>query len=203
MLVTLSTLLNDLNIAPNSEEADRAERSLEAATDWVEKYLDRPIQYEEGREEKVQGYGWPEINLRLFPIDSVEKVEVDGSEETEFEVYSDKGTLYLESGWPPARVNRGKYTQYGAARSGRRNVTVTYSGGYVTPGQADGEFSNKETTLPGDIQEAALLVASTMYQQAGSHGRVRRGHVLRAGTWFEQEEYQATIEGLIGHYRDL
>lgn len=204
MLATLQTLLNNLRITPTeTEKIDLAKADLEAASDWVKKYLDRGIEYTEGIEESVRAYGWPKLLLGHYPIIQINEVKVDGKPVEDFTVLKDKGILYRAAGWPPSTTAfPTKYSRDSVPGTEDYNVTVNYDAGYVTKPQAEDDPS-LTPNLPGDLERCVLFVAATFYRQHGADMRVRRSHLLKSGTWYATEEFRSNVQMMIGHYRRL
>lgn len=82
---------------------------------------------------------------------------------------ADGGLVYrLESAWPDtARVGGLVTTTVDLRQGNPEALAVTYTGGYVTPGQVALDASVGPVTLPPDVEEAAILEACALYRGRG------------------------------------
>ena len=206
VLSTKEKILRDLRISESDvDRIEQAEDALKAASDWIEKYLDRQLPYDPEFKQVLEGHGFPELILSRYPISEIHSIEVDGEsvDPDEYIVRPEKGMVYRRRGWPPSmQYDRRDYIRTGRGGTEAPLIEVVYSGGYVTPQQAIDD-QTLERSLPSDIEKAALFVASTMFRSMGDDMRVRRAHNLRTGTWYSDEEFKATVDSWIGHHRSL
>ncbi|MCY0997931.1 hypothetical protein OWM54_12405 [Myxococcus sp. MISCRS1] len=79
------------------------------------------------------------------------------------------GLLYRLSGvWPETAHASGLITLTVDSRQGHPGaLAVTYTGGYMTPGQVAGDASLGPVTLPAEVEEAAILEACALYRGRG------------------------------------
>lgn len=79
------------------------------------------------------------------------------------------GLLYRLAGlWPVTARVGGLVTLTVEMRQGRPDaLAVTYTGGYVTPGQVALDASQGPVTLPAEVEEAAILEACALYRGRG------------------------------------
>lgn len=190
-LTTVDALAGDLGISsPDSDTTAVLERLIESASRAIEQYVGRTLYYEAGIEERAGVVGRTKtLLLERRPIVSITSIEWDpdgdGSGATTVpatsyrigdaeagEVIRDEGTWQryaLGAGVRPDPIRGSDIELY----------TVTYTGGWVTPQQAadDGSLTRE---LPYDIEQAALLVASSMYRARGRDRAVKSRKTLGA-----------------------
>ncbi|MGG0756261.1 head-tail connector protein [Brevibacillus laterosporus] len=97
--------------------------------------------------ERMSGYSSRYLNLRNYPIHQIEEVRAD-------QILGDyeeigEGRLFRAKGWP----------------IGEQNISVTYIGGYILPGEATGE---EPYTLPESIELACLLYIQMIGRNPGA-----------------------------------
>jgi hypothetical protein len=82
---------------------------------------------------------------------------------------ADGGLVYrLEDAWPDTARVGGLVTTTVELRQGSpASLAVTYTGGYVTPGQVALAPAAGPVTLPADVEEAAILEACALYRGRG------------------------------------
>lgn len=124
----------------------RGEFAVRAAEDAVAGVLDRTITLVEDDEVTLDGTGTSSLLLQELPVIDVSLVTESGSVLTEDVDYvvGEHGILYRV---PPS-----------VWRKGVRNVGVTYSHGYSTIGDDDGN------EMPMVVREAALSYAKEIYE---------------------------------------
>ncbi|WP_088832631.1 phage gp6-like head-tail connector protein [Paenibacillus tyrfis] len=113
---------------------------LLAASQAIESFCKRSFRKQQYTE-RLSGYKSDYINLRNFPVASVESLTGPTGEITDYEILSE-GRLYRSSGWP----------------IGKHNIQVAYTGGYVLPGDTT---PDNPRTLPESIELACLFLAKT------------------------------------------
>lgn len=152
-LTTIDALKAELAIPANEMPGDSVlARAINAASDAIRQYCGRDFARRKTIEHKT-GRGTPSLLLLLSPVVSVEMVSIQDEEIDPEELIIDKnaGVLTLKCGvWP---------------ESDRPNVSVAYTGGWVTPAQAENE--GLERDLPHDIEEACLIIAANRLQARG------------------------------------
>ncbi|WP_163854623.1 phage gp6-like head-tail connector protein [Paenibacillus elgii] len=141
MLTTLERLKGLLQI-PKEEHGQDDELSLHlmVASQAIESFCKRSFR-KQRYTERMSGYKSDYINLRNFPVERVDSLTGPTGEITDYEILSE-GRLYRSSGWP----------------IGKHNIQVTYTGGYVLPGDAT---PDNPRTLPESIELACLFLAKT------------------------------------------
>lgn len=152
-LTTIETLKAELSIPANEMPDDSVlARAINAASDAIRQYCGRDFARTKTTEHQI-GRGTPSLLLLLSPIVSVEMVSIQDEEIDPEELIIDKnaGVLTLKRGvWPECD---------------RSNITVAYTGGWLTPAQA--MDSVLERDLPHDIEEACLIIAANRLQARG------------------------------------
>ncbi|MHA6481067.1 head-tail connector protein [Paenibacillus sp. strain BS8-2] len=140
MLATLERLKG---IMPEMEgNEDLLTLQIAAASASIEQYCKRSFRKQEYAE-RISGYASSKyINLRNYPVHEIKGINVEGYE------LLDEGQLYRRGGWP----------------CGDHNVTVSYIGGYVLPGE---ETTNDPRTLPKPLELACLLYAQMLLRSPG------------------------------------
>lgn len=128
--------------------------------------------------------GRPRLLLSRPPIVSITSITEFGSEldAADYEVEcsdaaKDQGLLLrLNRSWRPVVRTGGLITDIPDTYAGRSDdlgITAVYTGGFITPGQvALDVVTYPATTLPEDIQEAAIQAAVQLYRQRGSDPNV-------------------------------
>lgn len=149
-LTTIDALKSELQIAAEDTSQDAVlARYINAASDAIRAFCGRD--FARARLTDVrQGSGGPAVLLRAYPIVEVHDVDANGKPVTDYRLDRDTGVLWRAAGWP---------------RSETPNVEVEYTGGYVTPAQAD---EHTERDLPYDIEEACLATAATWLSHQGT-----------------------------------
>jgi hypothetical protein len=178
-LTTIARLKMELGLADDdSSQDDHCALLINVASANLESALYRELA-RAATVETLSGYGLQRINLRRYPIVSIESVTVCGDDVTDFVILAERGQLYRRSGFP---LSAGLYRSSSAQtvgglpfgppiydftadqdpRSADLNVVVTYTGGYVLPKDA---AAGSPRTLPWDIEGACLRIAIDMHKR--------------------------------------
>lgn len=151
-LTTLSTLKTELGIAVEDTSRDALlERWVNEASAAIEKCCSRSFALVTVLE-KLRGAGTKQISLTQIPVTHVESVTLDDVvlAADEFEVADyEAGILSREDGWPESGQSAIGIAWTPIPGTGRRNIEVQYSGGYVLP---------KDVVPAGVSQSAPSLV---------------------------------------------
>lgn len=154
------------------EEPEMLEMVLLSASQVIEQFCKRDFKKKLYRE-KISGTPVSKyINLRNYPIHSIEHINVSG-----YEVL-DEGRLYHFAGWP----------------KGDHNIDVEYIGGYVLPGDAT---VTEPQTLPRSIELACLLLAQTLLRNPGVKSE-RVGDL--SVTYSDEQGLPAAVKALVSPY---
>lgn len=133
---------------PNDDRNWIVERIVNAATDYLEAKVDRPIVVRAIADELRDGDGSNELALVKCPIASVTAVSTLTS------VTPEVWEAVNLSTYPPVVIGPGRSRFLFRALSipcGQQNVRVSYTAGY--------------STVPSDLKEAALQAVKALYRQ--------------------------------------
>lgn len=189
-LCTVATVLDELDLADgDSKVRARIERYIESASSLVASILGnggaRQL-HQVARTVSVAGMGHPTLILPHTPLVSIAEISVD-------DVVVDPGDYEIENAdagfvrnlaglWPVEMIARDGVVSAGILGTERRNISVTYTAGWLTPGQGG-------STLPSAIEDAAVALVVTRFR--------RRGQTLRtAGETFEKSSYSYAGAGV-------
>lgn len=151
MLTTLAKAKTLLQIPQLDIEDDLfIEPMLAAASSAIEDYCRRSFGYQAYTNGKFNGVRGSFLLLPNYPVHTVELLQIGGGPEPtdSFEIDTDNGTLYRKCGWP----------------RGERSITVTYTAGYVLPGEDPIEGI---PPLPESLELACILLAQTLAREPG------------------------------------
>jgi hypothetical protein len=136
-LTDAATAAAELGISSSEPQLARFVR---VASSLCRDYLNRDqIHYQTGIVENVAGFAFPRLILKVYPVLSVASVVMDGGTLDPSEYVLDEGQsgiIYRRYGWPSTGMYRPGIVQrdiYPGME--QKQITVTYAGGYVTPGQ--------------------------------------------------------------------
>lgn len=142
MLCTLERFKSHMGDVANDDELLLY---LMVASQGIENYCRRSFR-KQAYTEILNGYdSSPYINLRNYPIHKVVSITSRSGDITDYESVGD-GRLYRSWGWP----------------SGDHNLSVTYIGGYVLPGDAKEE---EPRTLPETLELACMMYAQSLHER--------------------------------------
>lgn len=115
---------------------------------------------------------------------------------------ADGGLVYrLEGAWPDTARIGGLVTTTVELRQGSpAALAVTYTGGYVTPGQVALDPTAGPVTLPADVEEAAILEACALYRGRGRDADVSAESL---GDWSVSYREQAAGQRLASTRAEL
>ncbi|MGV8123096.1 MAG: head-tail connector protein [Candidatus Xenobiia bacterium LiM19] len=150
-LTTLSTLKGYLRIGVSENDDDaELQRLIRVASGQIEKYCGRKFDSAQ-HIETFTGNGRQLLYLTHRPVASVTSVVVDDSTDaaTNYSI-TDEAALYRELGWVSGlAAQSGIVGDMPDPEHKGRNITVTYTAGYVLPGETG-------RTFPYDLEEACL-----------------------------------------------
>jgi hypothetical protein len=177
-LTTATIVAGDLGISSDAT----VERVVTAASRLIASYCGRSFE-RATLTEYPPGYARSLLLLSRPPIVSVTSITEEGNtvSAADYSVtarldgisVSEAGMVYRLGGgtWLSTVRYEGRITDSPGMSVGTSNtdgITVVYVGGYVTPGQnALDPISYPSITLPEDVQEAAVVVASALYKRRG------------------------------------
>jgi hypothetical protein len=187
-LTTLDVCLDEVELEPSVDRKVRArlERYIEAASSLVAVIIGNgaPIQLHHGEVTvAVAGMDTPTLILPHAPIVAVAEVTIDDdvvpADEYEVEDAS-LGFLGRVGGvWPFQGLVTDGVVAAKLWRTARRNVSVTYTAGWVTPAQATVDLPR---TLPHAIEDAVVELVTSRWRRRNKDLRV-------VGETFEQSSY--------------
>ena len=170
-LTTVAAAADELGLTASDA---RVMRLVTAASEAIRRYLGRAqLHYQAGRVELVRGYGRQRLLLEVTPVLSVASVVLGGSalEVSEYKIEdAEAGFLWRDSGWPyTGSVRPGLLQVDPAVGTEKAEITVTYTGGWVTPAQAAGTgWAGPPRSLPYDIEHVALETITALYRRGGA-----------------------------------
>ena len=136
------------------------ERMINAVSEQVEAYCGRHFEKADYIE-LYQGDGTDLLYLKQYPLIAVDAVVVDGETLDVAEYTAQDSTLYCSDRWTD---------------TGKKDIQVSYSAGYVLPKDEDPGPPAVERTLPYDLEDAVIeLVATKFYlRQEDAAGKASR-----------------------------
>lgn len=204
MLTTLEAVKEELGIDQQDESQDSyIERMIGAASGAIARYCDRQFARRTVTE-SVPGQDMPTVYLSLAPIVEIESVRVNGVEVDPGDYvidYPDEGALRrIGSVWPwSGRMMRFIDTER-IAGSEVPNITVTYTGGYILPGDDDRD-------LPYELELACIMAVSDWVQGRGTPRDAVRLQTEQVSVSFGQAgsggrmALSTTVKELLGPFR--
>jgi hypothetical protein len=170
-LTTAATVAGDLGVSSTAT----IERIVTATSRAIATYCNRTFEKAIEITENVPGYGRPVITLSRWPILAISSITERGTlvDAGQYEVIdADIGQIKRLYGcWANTASLGGRITSSELDRypdSTVYGIQVEYDAGYVTPGQnATAPIQYPDVTLPEDIQQAAIIVATQWYRSIG------------------------------------
>ncbi|WP_218154757.1 phage gp6-like head-tail connector protein [Paenibacillus sp. UNC496MF] len=156
-------------------DADYLTLLIAAASAQIEAYLNRKLALQEVTERKNGSEASPYLHLSRYPIVGEVTAEVCGEPLDDVDVLNPElGRLYRKGGWP----------------SGIGNVRVTYTGGYILPG-------NDDSNLPDNIELACILEVQQLMRTPG----VTSERVGEISVTYATEKMSSASRSLLDGYR--
>ena len=159
-LTTLTRVKSELGISSTTDDSLLLD-NIKEATDIIESYTNRKFA-RVTLTETLPGSGRNELVLTRTPVVSVSAITDDGTtvSSTKYTIDNpDAGILYREDGWRDTRLWAHNVEDFPLNTGGKREWSVTYVGGYVTPGATN----STERNLPYDIERAAIELVKVRY----------------------------------------
>lgn len=188
-LTTLAVCLDEVDIESASADSKvraRLERYIEAASSLVGVILGggAPIQLHRGEVTvAVAGQDTTTLILPHTPIVAIDEVAIDDEvlDPSDYEIEdAEAGFLRrLDGVWPFEGLKTAGFVTAPVWSTARRNVSVTYTAGWVTPGQATELLPR---TLPHAIEDAVVELVTSRWRRRNKDLRV-------VGETFEQSSY--------------
>lgn len=195
-----ATVAAELGVSASDE---RLPRYIAVASDAARQYLNRdPLHYEAGIVETVAGFGTARLVLQRLPVLSIASIEFDGQaiSADAYEIEDGgAGLVFRRVGWPWTTTDAGGIVGGPLPGYERRLLEVTYTGGWVTPGQTG------TRTLPYDIEEAVIQTVVGMYRSRGRDREIASESLGAASVTYarggEGGVLPATAKALLTPYR--
>lgn len=200
-LCTLAILKDELGITTTGQDATLS-RIISRASDAVASYCNRTFA-RQAYSETVRGYGGTKLMLTNTPVTAISSISDQGAELASTGYFIDDanaGTVFRATGW---RWTAGEVFNLSAQPlpgTEAPDFTVAYTAGYVLPGS-----TGSTQTLPGDIEEAALLTAKVIYKNRSRDDSVKSKEVRDTKLVFEDQDKRfrvpASARELLREYR--
>ena len=140
---------------------------VNAASDAIRRYCGRDFA-QQTTTEHVPGYGTPRLMLKLTPIREIQEILVSGAVAplgSYMVEDADAGFVRVKGGvWPWTAVTRSGPLAMRAGASEYAGIAVTYTGGFVTPAQAEAN-PELERNLPYELEQACLQLISAWHHE--------------------------------------
>lgn len=191
----------------------RLKRVIAAASAAIRQYCDRDFHYQAGKVElATPRLLSPRLVLSLTPVLAVTSVTLEGGQVVDpSEVVienGDAGIIRRDAGWPWSGLARGGIMpNEPLAGSERPSITVTYTGGWVTPAQADsqGWSALLPRTLPEDLEQACIELAVALYRRGPNDPAVQSESLGSYSVTYRAQGptdfLPPTVKGLLGSYK--
>ncbi|OMD05748.1 phage head-tail connector protein [Paenibacillus sp. FSL R5-0636] len=147
MLTTIDRLQKAMGVQGDSYEDEMLQIQIAASSQVIENYCKRSFKLQSYIERHSGNSSSSYINLRNYPVESIEEVVIPGKPVGDYELL-EEGRIFCPSGWPV----------------GEHNIKVTYTAGYVLPGDATTE---KPRTLPEVLELACIFHSQLMLRTPG------------------------------------
>lgn len=159
-LVSLPTMKTFLRLEPNAVDDARLAMLIQVASGQIAAYCGRRLASAE-QTEKYDGDGSATLRLRTTPVTLLSALVVDGqaiaSPASAVKIYEDR-LVWEDLGRYSPRI--GGFTRVWP--TGRQNITVTYTGGYLRP--------------PSGLHSAAIAQVLYLHNTADALGMVATGN---------------------------
>jgi hypothetical protein len=181
------------------------QRLITASSAAIAQWLGYPVHRRVVVDESVAASGGPTLFLRAGAVQSLQAVKVGGAEvpAANYRIDSAIRGRVVGRGWPFTGASSGGISSTPLHTYDTGEVTVSYTSGWVTPGQAADDPGTYPTVdLPGDIEQACLELVVAWYRRRGRDGDV--ASVSLGGGSFSYANKQAvpvTARTLLAPYR--
>ena len=200
-LTTLEIIKEELRITVTDNDS-LLERYINAASEFIIKYIDRDLIRKVYEGERHTGSGATEMYLEQYPVESIESILIDDYElieaDGDYEITAnDKkiGKIYRQSMWPIASKVYGDLTATVYSEADR-NITIDYTAGYCTLKQDAAAECTRN--LPYDIEEVCIGLVARRFNIhcAGNQGQqnIKIGPFQTTWRSLLDDEYIATLE---------
>lgn len=202
-LTTTATMESVLGIAPGDANLPRL---ITAASVMVASYVGYPLHRRTGVVEYVASNGGPHLFLQAGALVEIESIEIDDAavDPASYRIEDPSGTLVGVGGYQfpfTGLSTRGVAPEpYRAVADGR--ILVTLTAGYVTPGQFALDDS-EPVTLPLDIEQAAISVATSLYRSKGTDSNIASYSLGNSSVSYgsDRKPLGDTVRAILAPYR--
>ena len=177
---------------------------ISAASDRITSSLNRPIVYEEDRVELCEGFGYPTLSLRLYPIKSISLVEWmttptqgDALDSGAYTVENANAGLVrsVNGVWDNTAYRTGALLEPVNGTQVRR-WRFTYSGGYITPAQVDAD-PTLTRDLPYDLEMLCLNMIKSAIAASSANAVVKTRKLMSGSITFDLSRVEAGFESVL------
>lgn len=148
----------------------RLQRAITAVSLVISNFVGAPLQRQTGVVKSVAGNGGDALTLPAVNLVSIESIAIDGAalDPSEYAIEAVRFAWVRRVGgfWPFTGDYLGSIAPEGARARNTGRIVVTYTAGWVTPGQ-NALDSAKTVDLPADIQQAALEAVTALWRRRG------------------------------------
>jgi len=159
-LTLVGTVKAELGITSSTGDAVMT-GMIQRASDYIERWTGRRFP-RETVVETLAASGRPYLVLSRAPVVSITAITRDGStiSSTSYDIdNANAGILWREQGWTDTGLLGQNIEGYRTGH-GRRDWSVTYVAGYITPGSTAGN-----PTLPGDVEQACIAIVKAWWRE--------------------------------------
>lgn len=171
---------------------DLLQALLTSASAYASNYASRDFR-SQTYTEKYNGLGTQRIMLRNAPVASIallsiNSIEVPARGSTLIGyVFDDTGMVYVDGCYQFSR--------------GWQNVSVTYTAGWVTPGQAQTTSPPSTVTLPADIQQAVIETVALKYKAQRNNIGIAARQIAGETISYSQVDIPKSAQPVFDFYR--
>ena len=173
-LTTLAVVKTELEITSTDDDAF-IDTLIDQASDLCVMHTGRTF-HRQTVTETLPGSGTPLLVLNRLPIVSITSATNNGStvSSTAYSVDdADAGILFKNDGWKRATLSLFHVERHPTAE-GKRDWSIQYAAGYVTPEEAASTGSTLARTLPFDLERACVDTVKSLYLRRGEDSRIKK-----------------------------
>lgn len=198
-LTTVEEVRDRLGILGNDQN-DRLTRLVNAASDYIERKLDRKLYREVITNEKVIGEGTDKIVLSRRPIVSISEIRYKDQviSSSSYEILGDgvSGIVQSTSGgfvWTAHHVVDVSFSKVPGTEL--QSFEVDYTGGYYLPSDS----ANRN--LPYDLEEACISLVISRYNSLTRDQNIKSERILSYGVTYFDRSVSPEVQEVLNHYR--
>ena len=206
-LTTLERVKEELEITDSSMDSV-LQRLINAASDAIERYTGRKFA-RVTLTEHVPGYGSDKLTLSHTPLVEIDEIRFGEANQTPSVIPSgDYQIEDREAGFVRLLSARWRWTGFVAQGivphrlpgTERPIYAVDYTGGYVTPKQAEDDVT-LQRDLPYDLEDAAIMLISTRFASRGERRDIVSESVMSASFTYGRGEFSPEVREILQRYR--